>query len=326
MKLTNKHKLSLPLAILFAHSDYDHDDRDNVISATALLKPVKSIALAIQNKDLKREMDLADNIPSVFGSAVHAFAEKGWSNRETLKFALDALGIAKEVQDRIVINPKDGEALPEDAIPFYIERRGERQVSGWTVRGKFDQCINGKLSDYKTCSVWSTIFDSNREDYILQGSIYRWIHQPIVTADNVSIEKIYTDWSASKARADRNYPQLRVGSSDYPLMSITDTEKWIIDRLHAIDTALKQKQDQMPLCTDEELWATPSKYKYYKKPGATKATKVYDNLGEAQGRLASEGCGEVKTFPGQVKRCGYCPVQPICDQSKGLIASGRLVI
>lgn len=325
MKITNKHNLSLPLAVLFCTSDYDHDDSPNTISATTLMKPLKSIVLAMQNKDLSGEMDLIDMVPSVFGSAVHAFAEKGWLDYQTVVRALTAIGIAPEVQNRIVINP-DPKNLKEGAIPIYIEKRSARKINGWTVRGKFDACVNGKLSDHKTCSVWSTIFGSGNKDYTLQGSIYAWLNQDIVSSNEISIEKNYTDWSSSEARKKSTYPQLRAESIDFPLMSMEAIEAYIVSKLKQIDECLKLHQSEMPPCNEEELWTKETLYKYYKNPEAKRATKNYLSSDEANARLNAEGCGIVKVFPGEVKRCAYCSVQPICDQSKGYLADGRLTL
>ncbi len=323
MKITNKHNLSLPLAVLLCTSDYDYDTRENAISATTIMKPLKSIVLSMQNQDIQREFDIIDMVPAVFGSAVHAFAEKGWNDKETVTKALTALGISPEIQSRVVVNPNP-KKLKKDAIPIYIEKRSERKVNGWIVRGKFDACIDGKLSDHKTCSVWSTIFGSNDKDYTLQGSIYRWLNPEIVFANEISIEKNYTDWSSSKARSDSKYPQLRAESMNYPLMSNEATGSFIVSKLKQIDECLKLHQDEMPPCSEEELWSTPAEYKYFKKLEAKRATKIYHSIEEANARLNTEGCGTVKVFPGQIKRCAYCNVQPVCNQSKGYIADGRL--
>ncbi len=324
MKLTNKHNLSLSLAILFSHSDYDgpsKDDDPKTISATSILKPLRAIVIGLQNPNLYSEADLVDFIPSVFGSAVHAFAEQAWSKPETISAALDALSIGPETAKVIRINPTNQD---KNTIPIYVEKRTKKELTGWTISGKFDVCINGKLSDYKTCSVWSAIFGSNDIDYRMQGSIYRWLNQDIVTEDEISIEKIFTDWSSSKARSDKQYPQLRAESKNYPLMSIQATEEWLTTKLQMIDRYLPLPQEEIPLCTEEDLWSSDPKWKYYKTEVAKRATKVYTSSSEAQARLSSEGTGEVIHFPGEVRRCTYCNVSDICTQAADLRSTGRL--
>ena len=302
MTITNKHKLSLPLAILFCHSDYDYDPRPNTISATTLLKPTKEIVLGMQNRDLSKEIDIADLIPSVFGSAVHSFGEAGYHDKDTMTKALNALGINEKTQKAIVLNPHPDE-LEQDQIPFYIERRSERQVdppvNDWIIRGKFDGCIYGKLTDFKTCSVWKVILDrDNHLDWRIQMSIYRWLNPTIIKSDEASIEVIFTDWSASDSRAKNDYPQLRAMSMDIPLMSLEATREWIHTKVSEIEKfkATKEQAD-LPPCNDSELWCSAESFKYYKKKGAKRATKIYKNSDDAQSRLASEGTGEVRHFP-----------------------------
>lgn len=321
MKLTNNCKLSLPLAVLLSHSDYDHNSDIKTISATSLLKPIRATILEMNNPSTDKEVDLSDMIPSVFGSAVHAFAEKGWNSKAALANALKALGINEATSRCIVVNP---ETLKEGDIPIYIEHRSSRELNGWTIRGKFDGCVNGKLFDYKITSVWGHIFDSNYDDYSKQGSIYRWLNPTIVFDDSVSIEKVFSDWSSQDARSKKDYPKLRVLSKDYPLMSIEAIEQWMANRLAVLDQYEGSAQENIPMCSDDELWNTPDKWKYFKKAGAKRATKVYDTPMEANVRLSTEGTGEVIHFPGKVKRCIYCNVQPICTQAQSLVDAGRL--
>ena len=42
-KYTNKDNISLPLAVWLMHDSYDYDKRENVISATSLLKPTRAL-------------------------------------------------------------------------------------------------------------------------------------------------------------------------------------------------------------------------------------------------------------------------------------------
>ena len=323
MKVTNKKNLSLPMAVLFSHQDYDYDNSEKTLSATRLMKPLRAIVLNMITDSLDGESDLTDFIPAVFGSAVHSFAEDGWKDRATVVKAMKAMGIREETIRKIVINPKE---MQDGSIPIYVEKRSSREINGWTIRGKFDGCVDGKLFDYKTQSVWAQIFGSNDEDYKLQGSIYKWLNPTIVFADNISIEKIFTDWSSSKARADSNYPQLRVMSKDYELMSLQETENWIVSKLAQIDANLNKEEKDIPQCKESELWMSESIWKYYKKPGAARATKNYKSVDEANKRLAKEGCGEIVSFPGEVKRCKYCNVQPVCSQASKYIEQGRLRI
>jgi len=320
VKITNRNNYSLPLVALLCYDDYDHNSDPNTISATGLLKPIRAIVLAMQNQDLSKEVDVIDLIPSMFGSAIHDYAEKAMLDDHNRKKALDILNVPESAQARIKINP---ETVSPGDIPFYVEQRNHRELAGFTVSGKKDLAIDGKLTDYKITSCWGFIYDSNSDDYIKQGSIYRWLDPTRVTADHIKIINVFSDWSSARARQGKGYPALRVMETDYPLMSLSDTEAWLKNRLETITACRDLPQSALPECSHDELWASDDQYKYYKKKDAKRATKVYTNASEPEARAASEG-GEVRFFPGTVKRCKYCSVVEICDQAKDYLDSGQL--
>ena len=80
------------------------------------------------------------------------------------------------------------------------------------------------------------------------------------------------------------------------------TESTLITKLKEIHTYHNADQETLPECTDEELWATPTVYKYYKNPNKLdRSTKNFDTLDAAHARLASEGSvGIVNEVKGQV--------------------------
>ncbi len=309
------------MSVLLAHDTYDHSAaaKPKTISATSLINPVRSIVLGLMHPEIEGEADLIDLVPSRFGSAVHAYAEDAWESTFTVCTALRLQGVPEETIRKVVVNPKQ---VYQGDIPIYIEKRSEREVNGWTITGMFDGCMDGKLFDYKTTSVYKIIMnDDNHLDWRLQMSIYRWLNPTIVTADNASIEIMFTDYSASQALKNRDYPEMRVQSLDVPLMSLAATEEWLRSRLDRIEHSLTT--GTLSNCETSELWATQDQWKYYKKAGAKRATKIYYNQAEANQRQATDG-GEIKFFPGKIKRCGYCNVAGICDQAKGFASEGRL--
>jgi hypothetical protein len=164
--------------------------------------------------------------------------------------------------------------------------------------------------------------------YTQQGSIYKWLAPDRITDNKVSIQFIFTDWSAANAARDSKYPQSRVLTKDYPLWSTDQTEHYIKDKLQAVTNLLDKSQEELPQCTSEELWESKTKYKYYKNPAKTaRATKNFDSLEEANLRLSNDGMvGTIKTVRGEVKACRYCEVVDICDQAKLLQAAGRLTL
>jgi hypothetical protein len=111
-------------------------------------------------------------------------------------------------------------------------------------------------------------------------------------------------------------------------MSLEATEQWLTTKLQTIQAYLNADQEALPECTDEELWATSTVFKYYKNPNKLdRSTKNFDTLGAANARLTSEGSvGIVKEVRGQVKACTYCNALNVCNQAKQLIMQGRLLV
>jgi len=323
-KYTNNSNVSLPLAVWLMEDDYDYDDRTNLISATSLLKPTRALVLKIQNIGLDKEVDITELVSARMGSALHAIAEKAWNNKDNIKKALEAMG-ASNVFDRFVINPTG--ALNIDAIPVYIEQRHETEIDGFIISGKYDLVLDGTISDYKSTSVWTYIYDSNAIKYTQQGSVYKWLAPERITGNTIDIQFIFTDWSSAQALRDSNYPQSRVLTKSYPLWSTDRTESYIKAKLADITRYTSMTQDELPKCTSEELWESATKYKYFKNPNAQRATKNFDNLEAANQRMADDGMvGTIKTVPGEAKACRYCEVVGICKQAQLLEAAGRLTL
>jgi len=311
--ITNQTDIALPIALWAAYDEYDYDNRENVISTTSLLNPTRMVALQRLNKDADKIVDIADLIGSRLGSAIHDSFEKVLLNKDYVKDTLRMMGYDEEAIERVKINPEEVEL---NDIPLWVENRAEKTVGDWIISGKYDMVINYQVQDIKSTSVWTYMFGSNDDKYIQQMSIYKWLNQDKIKSDTGIIHYIFTDWSKQKAIQDKNYPQQRVLSKEFRLMSLSQTEKFIKEKLTKLDEVLKT--GNLPLCTPEELWQEPDKWKYFKKKNANRATKVFDNEEDAYARLAEEGQGEVRYFPGGVKRCNYCSVREFCEQYKDL--------
>jgi len=334
LEYTNKNNVSLALAVFLMYDNYEYDERPNAISATGLIKPLRQLVLSRQNPALLKTVDIADLVATRMGSAIHQGCEDAWSDPENVKNALKVLGASEDAVNSIKINPpfvKPGET------PVYVEQRAEKEVPGvsdafdmpFIISGKYDLVLDGTLNDYKSTSVWAYVFDSNADSYIKQGSIYKWLSPDKITEDYININYIFTDWSAAKARADtKSYPQLKTITKKYNLWSTEETENWIMNKVEAYNTLAETPQEGLPECTDEELWASQTTYKYYKNPNKLeRSTKNFDTMDEALIRKANDGdVGIIKTVPGEVKACRYCPVISVCTQASTMLANGRFTL
>jgi hypothetical protein len=340
MKFTNENKIGLSTAVFLAHDTYDYDGRPNAISATGLLKSTRQAVLTKRIDAKIQTMDISQLVASSFGTAVHDAVEGAWMNNN-YKRALLKLGYPQSMIDRVVVNPgyienragqlvKDPNAKPmaKNAIPVYMEIRSERLIDDIYVSGKFDFCGHGELEDHKTTGVFSYMNKTNDEKYRLQGSIYRWLNPTIVTSDRILINYTFTDWSKlrSMIEAKKGYPAFRMMTVPFTLMSVSETEAFVRARLQEIKANSMKAEEDIILCTSEQLWEESTVYKYYKNPNSkTRSTKNYYNFAEAQKHLITDGSvGVVDIVKGKCKACLYCSAATICSQAKQLVLEGRL--
>lgn len=321
-KYLNNGNIPLSVAVFLATDTYDFEE--GVISATSFLKPTRQLILSQRVPVEDGMVDIMGLVKSRMGSAIHDGIETAWTNGHDK--AMAALGYPKRVIDRVVVNP-DPDTLGEDQIPVYMEQRSYREVMGYTVSGKFDFVAEGMLEDFKNTSTFTWIKNTKDQDYILQGSIYRWLNPKIVTADDMRINFIFWDWQAGRAN-DPSYPTHPIMGKRYPLMSLAETDAFVRRKLREIEFYKDAEEEELPLCTDRELWRKEPHWKYYKNPEKTsRSTKNFDNKQEAYGRLAKDGGkGMVIEKPGEVMACKFCPAFPICSQKDQLIADGSLVL
>ena len=325
-KYTNKNNVSLALAVFLMYDDYEYNERSNSISATGLIKPLRQLVLSKQNPALLKTVDIADLVSTRMGSAIHKGCEDAWTDLDNVSNALRVLGASEDAISRIKINP---ETTNTGETPVYVEQRVEKEIDDFVISGKYDLILDGTLNDYKSTSVWSYIYDSNADNYIKQGSIYKWLSPDKITDSYMNINYIFTDWSAVKAKADaKSYPQQRVLTKKYPLWSREETQNWIQNKLAQYKLHSNTPQEGLLECTDEELWATEETFKYYKNPNKLdRSTKNFKTMNEALVRKSADGdVGIIKTVPGEVKACRYCPVVGVCTQAETMLVEGRLIL
>jgi len=316
--LTNNANVPLSMALWLADDDYDYDDDPNTISATTLLQPMKAIVLGRQNKDLVKTGDIQSVAASRIGTAMHDAIEATW-RKPNLSERLQKIGVPTRVADKIIVDPTS-EQVREGCIPVYMEKRSYKQMGKYRISGKFDMIMNGKLEDYKSTGTYTYEKGTNNSKYPKQGSLYHWLNPDIITEDFMTICFFFTNWQAGKAYSS-NYPQYKVMGQEFVLDTIANTEAFVIRQLAEIDRLMPLTQADMPVCTREELWQGPGEWKYYKKPGAKRATKNFNCPAEANNRLIADGgVGEVIHFPDNPTACRYCDVNTICEQGSINIA------
>ena len=321
MKITNNLDIALPMAVWLLHDDYDYNNDANYISVTKLMRPIKQIILPSRVPVEDRSIDLSDFIARRLGNSLHDSIERAWTVGH--KSALRALGHPDNVIDRVLINPTPEELKKvEGAIPVYLEQRAHRELpntGGKILGGKFDMVTEGIVQDTKSTSVYAWIMGTRDDEHQLQGSLYRWIDaglpEPKITEDYMGVNYIFTDWSKAMARTNPKYPR-KIERKEIPLLDLKTTEEWAINKVNNVFKHFKSKQQDLPECTDEELWRSAPQYKYFSNPAKTdgRSTKNFESLGEANQFMNEQGKGVVVTKPGEVKRCHFCDAYSICEQ------------
>lgn len=308
------------MAVWLMTDNYDHTPDPTHVSATGLLKPMRQIVLGMTHaKQLGGDIDLSDLIASRMGTAIHDSIEKAWKYNS--RAAMLALGYPDKLVNSLRINSETA----FQGLAIYMEQRASKEFHGFTISGKFDMVMDGVLEDYKSTQSYSYIAGGNTQDYIRQGSIYRWLNQDIITADYMHINYLFTDWKAHEAKADKKYPQSKILQRKLMLLSIPETESFLRSRLDMVKHYLTQSPKDFPHCTPEELWQKPPVFKYYKDPTKTaRSTKNYDSQFEADARMGQEGKGIVKAVPSEIKRCHYCNVRAVCTDAEKYEHQGLL--
>lgn len=322
-KITNIAGIDLPIAVWLMQDGYnsgaDEAPEGELISATSLMKPVRQQILQRKVDVADKSVDVADLIASRMGHALHDSIERTWKDEAAMKHSLRLLGYPEKVVNAFRVNP-DPDTIKEDDIVVWIEKRGFKQFDGVVITGQSDFTINGAYRDFKSTSTFSYTSGNKDEDYIIQGSIYRWLMPEMITSDVMRIEFLFTDWLKYRARVDPRYPQQKSVHKEFPLMSLKETEEWILDRLATIRQNAGKPQDKMIECTDKELWKGDDEYKYYTDPKKAaeggRCTRRFKKEADANAHLQDKGKGVIVVDPGEVKACTYCSAFPICEQRK----------
>lgn len=321
----NVSEVPLALAVFLATDSYDHNDDPNTISATTLLKPLRQVILPSRIPPGEGLVNLADMMNNRMGTAIHDGIEKAWMTN--YRKAMQNIGLPDRIIDHVRINPS-AEELGTGIIPIYLEQRLSRQLGKWTITGKFDFIGEGKVQDFKSTSTFTYKKQTGADKYTQQGSIYRWLDPRKIYQDRMDIHYIFTDWKGAMAKTDPSYPPKRFHTQSFELLSLNETEAFIRKKLALIEQYWNAPEEELPPCSDDELWRSEPVFKYYKNPAKTaRSTKNFDTMQDAMLRLSEDGnVGIVKEVPGQVTACRYCPAFAACTQKDQLVAAGDLIL
>lgn len=316
MKYTNEENIPLAFAVLLATDNYDKSYEPKTISATSIQKSIREIVLGLRCKTSENALqDIKSKLSSAIGTAIHSALEQAWLDPYKALEALDFKGYKDVKVNPIELDIITWKTYNHKFIPVYVEQRVNKKINDWTISGKYDLILDGEIQDLKNRKAYSYINQSNKEKDIIQGSIYKWLNPKIVTQDTMKIIWNITDWDAIKALSDAKYPKQRIFAQQLPLMSLSDTERYLKKKLQDIQFYLDNLEIDLPYCTPEELWMRNSEWKYYKNPLSSRATKKYSDSASAWSHFHNDGgVGKVVEFKGKAKYCEHCSISSICSQ------------
>lgn len=345
MKITNKANLPEGIVNTIKNDSYSKGDAD--YSASQLSTPPQIMQLMRLNGD-KIEVDVADEIWKLLGSAVHYILERGQEGGDPLENELhdlqgkiNALKIilqrdgadAEEINYALESELFDEPKKPQKSF-VETENRLYGKLAGIKISGQpdwLDRLVES-LDDYKVTSVWK-VLKKDYEDWTAQLNIYRWLAEENNTSVNrLRIIAILKDWKKHEKGRTTDYPDIPVAVIPIEIWNPIQTTQYILDRIRVHEEAKQitdpdELADKFP-CSEKDKWSKPNVYKVKKIDGSRAVNggvfKVedYDNEDQAQEAakqfMVEKGADHtIEKVEGEDTRClEYCLVKDFCSQYK----------
>jgi hypothetical protein len=201
------------------------------------------------------------------------------------------------------------------------------------LAGKFDILKHlAHLTDIKTCKTWKIIFDPEKIEWTKQLNIYAWLlNQRGVFVETLRVVAFFLDWIEGNAIKDKTYPNGPIMEYDISLWDIEEQERFIKQRLKLHIEAEDMKDDDLPKCTQDEMWEKPPEFGIMKDQNAKRAMKVVRDgdlhsaieIAQTLPMVSQDSFIEVRYT--KRKRCEkYCAINEYCNQYKQYVDNGGL--
>ena len=266
-------------------------------SVTTLLNPPRIVHLEKRHLH-KIKRYVKEQLGSFIGTAIHEYLER----------CLNKLAVT----------------------PYVCEERLSTTIGGRVVSGAYDIVrIDGPgedMYDLKTTSTWKAIF-GNKEEWTAQQNMYRylyWLHHK-KKLRTIRIIAIFMDWSAREMqRYGGKYPREKAVEYSLPRWSMDTTLEYMTGRVKLMKEYEDVKDDDLPLCTYEDMWSKPDKFAV-KATTRKNALRVCDSEKDAEEWLSEymtkDTCKHkidqmyIECRPAVRTRCEHwCPCNKHCNQ------------
>jgi hypothetical protein len=285
--VTNTFNLPQPFVDLVSEDTYSKGESD--ITTTGLAQPPKISELWRRHGN-EITMDCSEKVWTMLGTANHYVLEQ----------------IAKRNPERYVCEQR-----------FYID------VDGVKLGGQIDlyDRKTETLWDYKVSSVYKAMSDDKLE-WTKQANVNKLLceHNGI-HPKKLAILLVCKDWKRKDAEFKADYPKCAIQEIPLQIWHEAETMAYIRSRIALHNAAkLVEKEDDIPVCTEEERWSKPTTWAVLKEKGAKRAVNggVYGS--EAEALLHSKRInGHVEKREGEETRClSYCQVRQWCNFGRNL--------
>lgn len=292
MIIHNRHGLPDSLYRALCHDGYNAGSKPSHISTTSLIGAPLIFQLKKRYKD-RIEVDATDLIWSLLGQSVHSVIERA----------------------------EGKQSIAEERLYMDIE--------GWTISGQIDLYEAGILTDFKVTSVYSFLLGEKKEWENQMSVNSALMRHASFEVSAVQIIAILKDWSRRKAEQDRDYPEVPVMVKPMPLVPNDKVLQYISGRVKLHQEAESLPDEEIPICTPEERWATNNTWAIYANANK-RATAVVDSEEEAKSRLAFlSSANPKKTFKiefrksTEMKCLNFCPVAKFCRHGRKVLEENR---
>jgi hypothetical protein len=206
---------------------------------------------------------------------------------------------------------------------YVAEKRFYLDIDGVKLGGQIDlyDRETETLWDYKVSSVYKAMSDDKLE-WTKQANVNKLLceHNGI-HPKKLAILLVCKDWKRKDAEFKADYPKCAIQEIPLQIWHEAETMAYIRSRIALHNAAkLVEKEDDIPVCTEEERWSKPTTWAVLKEKGAKRAV----NGGIFESRLEAEEHsrrinGYVEERTGSSARCeNYCQVRKWCNFGRSL--------
>lgn len=288
-----------PVYRALSHDSYSAGGAD--LTVTQWIDSPRISALKKLHGDASQE-NVSETIFAALGNGFHAYMEQGVRQADQNSHTQSV------AEQRISLN---------------------HEPSGLTISGAIDLRVanhDGSVSlvDYKVTGVFGVLLNANRggvkPEWERQLNSYRYLveHALNLKVTALYVVVLFRDWQRAKRQED-GYPSAPLSQISVPMWSRSSTDEYVDERIRLHQNAARSAAigDDLPACSDEEMWARPEKFAVKKSSSHKRASRLLDSQ-EAAIAWGTENLGEtfhIEHRPGRHVRCeDWCGVADHCTQ------------